>query len=83
MRTIDELLIGFITAYRRALSPLLPDSCRYEPSCSRYAIEALKMHGVLKGVSLSLRRILRCRPFGGRGYDPVPDPPTPGGRSEM
>ncbi|NLX65501.1 MAG: membrane protein insertion efficiency factor YidD [Bacteroidales bacterium] len=60
--------------YRAVISPLLPPSCRYTPSCSRYTIEALKKHGLFKGAYLSAKRILSCNPWGGSGYDPVPDP---------
>ena len=63
------LLIRF---YQVCLSPLKPASCRFTPTCSRYALEAFRKHGVFKGFYLSLRRILRCHPWGGSGYDPVP-----------
>lgn len=59
--------------YRYFISPLLPSSCRFYPTCSAYALEALEKHGVLGGGWLTLRRILRCHPFGGCGCDPVPD----------
>jgi putative membrane protein insertion efficiency factor len=58
--------------YRYAISPLLRPSCRHVPSCSRYALDALRMHGPLKGLLLASDRILRCRPGGTHGYDPVP-----------
>ena len=61
-----------IWAYRLLLSPVLGPRCRYLPSCSEYALEALAGHGVLRGGWLALRRILRCHPWGGFGYDPVP-----------
>ncbi len=61
-----------IKLYQILISPYLPNSCRYTPTCSNYAIEALKKHGVIKGVYLSIRRILSCNPWGGSGYDPVP-----------
>lgn len=61
-----------IHLYRLVLSPVLPASCRYAPSCSAYALEALAAHGPLKGGWLAARRILRCHPWGGSGYDPVP-----------
>jgi len=58
--------------YKVAISPLTPPSCRYTPSCSTYAVEAIRKHGPLKGLYLAVRRILRCHPWGGSGYDPVP-----------
>jgi putative membrane protein insertion efficiency factor len=66
------VLILFVRAYQITLSPLLPASCRYYPSCSTYAIEALERHGALHGGWLTLRRLLRCNPFRPGGYDPVP-----------
>ena len=63
------LLIKF---YRKFISPYLPNSCRYTPTCSQYALEALQKHGLFKGGWLALKRILRCNPWGGSGYDPVP-----------
>lgn len=66
------LLIGIVRLYQLMVSPYLPSSCRYHPTCSRYAIEALRMHGALKGGWLSLKRIARCHPWGESGYDPVP-----------
>ena len=67
------LLVLPIRLYRHVISPLFPPRCRYTPSCSQYAIEALRKHGPLKGLWLAIYRILRCNPFGGFGYDPVPD----------
>jgi len=61
-----------IQGYRLLLSPLVGPCCRYLPSCSDYALEALERHGVLRGGWLTLRRIARCHPWGGAGYDPVP-----------
>ncbi|WP_289735889.1 membrane protein insertion efficiency factor YidD [Paramuribaculum intestinale] len=58
--------------YRACISPMLPPSCRYTPTCSQYAIEALKKHGPLRGTMLTLKRLMRCHPWGGSGYDPVP-----------
>ena len=58
--------------YRYSISPLLPSSCMYTPSCSQYTIEAVKKHGIIKGGWLSLKRISSCHPWGGSGYDPVP-----------
>lgn len=61
--------------YRVCISPLLPPSCRYTPTCSEYAVEAVRRHGVLRGSSLTIRRLCRCHPWGGSGYDPVPPVP--------
>lgn len=68
------LLVLFVRAYQVTLSPLLPAACRYQPSCSNYAIEALQKHGALRGGWLAAKRIARCHPFHAGGYDPVPDP---------
>jgi putative membrane protein insertion efficiency factor len=65
-------LIALIRLYRATLSPLMPPVCRFTPSCSAYALEAVQVHGGLKGGWLAARRLLRCRPWGGSGYDPVP-----------
>ena len=70
MRTILSFLIK---CYRYAISPYLPRSCRYVPTCSEYALEALDKHGVVKGTWLSIRRVGRCHPFVTGGYDPVPE----------
>jgi len=61
-----------IKLYQKAISPLLPKSCRYEPTCSEYMIEAIDTHGVIKGLYLGTKRLLRCHPWGSEGYDPVP-----------
>jgi len=66
------LLIGLVKFYQYSISPLTPASCRYTPTCSQYALEALQKYGVLKGGWLAIKRILRCHPWGGHGYDPVP-----------
>lgn len=66
------LLLLPIYFYKVAISPLTPPSCRYTPSCSTYAVEAIRKHGPLRGLYLTVRRILRCHPWGGSGYDPVP-----------
>lgn len=71
-------LLGLVWVYRKLLSPLLGTNCRFEPSCSAYAEEALRTYGGLRGGWLSLRRICRCHPWGGSGYDPVPVPAKPG-----
>jgi len=69
---LNKLLIGIIRFYQSAISPVLPSSCRYVPTCSQYGLEALQKHGPLKGSWLTIKRILSCNPFGGQGYDPVP-----------
>ncbi len=71
-RVIQQLTVGLIRLYQRTLSRLLPATCRYRPSCSEYAIQAVQIYGVVKGLWLGLRRILRCHPFAAGGYDPVP-----------
>lgn len=67
-----RLLILPIRFYQRFISPMLPPACRFTPTCSQYAVEAIQKHGSLKGLYLAIRRILRCHPWGGSGYDPVP-----------
>lgn len=67
------LLIGIVRFYQYTISPYLPNNCRYKPTCSRYAVEALKKYGALKGGWLAIKRIGRCHPWGGSGYDPVPN----------
>lgn len=64
--------ILLIRIYQRVISPWLGPKCRYTPTCSHYAVEALKKHGPLKGLWLAIKRIARCHPWGGSGYDPVP-----------
>jgi putative membrane protein insertion efficiency factor len=66
------LLIALVKFYKNIISPWLPMACRYTPTCSEYAMEALKKHGALNGGWLSLKRILSCNPWGGHGHDPVP-----------
>ena len=68
------LLIIPVKLYQYLISPFLPNSCRFEPTCSEYTIQALRTRGVFTGLYLSVKRILRCHPFGGHGYDPVPPP---------
>jgi uncharacterized protein len=67
-----RLLLGLIRLYQRALSPLLPPACRYQPSCSAYGYEAISRYGAFLGAWLTIKRIARCHPWGGHGYDPVP-----------
>ena len=69
---IARAMIGAIRWYQRFISPLLGHNCRFVPTCSQYAIQALQVHGALKGTLLSVWRILRCNPFGMFGFDPVP-----------
>ena len=69
---IAKLMLGLIWFYRHCISPLTPAACRYTPTCSQYAVEAIKKYGPFKGGWLALKRILRCNPWGGSGYDPVP-----------
>ena len=66
------LLLGTIRLYRRFVSPLLTPACRYWPSCSEYAEQAIAEHGAPRGLWLTVRRLARCHPFGGHGADPVP-----------
>jgi len=73
---VSRGLIGFVKLYRLVLSPWLGANCRYFPSCSSYAIEAIKVHGPIKGTFMSAWRIVRCNPFSKGGYDPVPEKDT-------
>lgn len=66
------VFLAVIRFYRSAISPMTPASCRFQPTCSTYAHEAIEKHGAGKGGWLALKRIFRCHPFGGKGYDPVP-----------
>ena len=65
-------VLSLIWVYQKTLSPLLPTSCRYSPSCSNYSHEAVEKYGAFKGVWLGVKRLGRCRPMGGQGFDPVP-----------
>ena len=69
---LSWLMLTLIAFYRNAISPLTPPACRYTPTCSQYAQEAIQKYGAFKGGWLALKRILRCHPLGGSGYDPVP-----------
>jgi len=66
------MMMALVRFYRAAISPWTPPSCRYDPTCSAYMLEALEKHGALRGGWMGLRRILRCHPWGGSGHDPVP-----------
>ena len=72
LRILSFPLIALIRIYQWVLSPLIGPKCRYTPTCSRYAIEALRKYGLFKGVWLTLKRVSRCHPWGGHGVDPVP-----------
>ncbi|MDR2775552.1 MAG: membrane protein insertion efficiency factor YidD [Tannerella sp.] len=69
---LTQLFLLPVYFYKYCISPFTPASCRYTPTCSEYAVEALKKYGPLKGCRLAIKRILRCHPWGGSGYDPVP-----------
>ena len=71
-KLLSAILLFPIRFYKACISPMLPPSCRYVPTCSQYAIEAIQIHGPLKGLWLAVKRILSCHPWGGSGYDPVP-----------
>jgi len=73
MRLERAFCIGLIRVYQWGISPILPRSCRFAPSCSEYAAEAIERHGMFVGCWLAARRLLRCHPWGGSGYDPVPE----------
>jgi hypothetical protein len=70
-----RVLIVLLRIYQATLGSLLGGACRFEPSCSQFAIEAIERHGARRGLRLALGRVLRCRPFSSFGYDPVPEPP--------
>ena len=72
LRILGLPLIALIRVYQWGISPLFGPKCRYTPTCSQYAVEALRKHGLLKGSWLAIRRIARCHPWGGHGIDPVP-----------
>lgn len=69
---LSYIFIIPIRIYQLIISPVLPNSCRHVPTCSQYSIDALRVHGIIKGTWLSVKRILRCHPWGTHGYDPVP-----------
>lgn len=72
---MKALLLVALRFYRRAISPMLPPACRFQPTCSRYAIEAIETHGAVRGSWLATKRIAKCHPFHPGGYDPVPGRP--------
>ncbi|MEG3974241.1 membrane protein insertion efficiency factor YidD [Microcoleus sp. herbarium8] len=69
---MKALPIGLIRSYKMVISPYLPNACRFQPTCSQYAIEAIEKFGAVRGSSMAIKRILRCHPFHPGGYDPVP-----------
>ena len=69
---MKKIIIYLIKFYQITLSPLLGSNCRFQPTCSQYMIEAINLHGVLKGLRLGFKRISKCHPLGSKGYDPVP-----------
>ena len=71
-RVFSYIFLLIIKGYKTLISPILPPSCRYYPTCSDYGVEAIKKYGPFKGCWLALKRIARCHPWGGHGYDPVP-----------
>ncbi len=71
-KALTALLVMLVKIYKYIISPVMSNACRYTPTCSAYAMEALKKHGPFKGTILSVKRILSCNPWGGHGYDPVP-----------
>jgi len=71
------MMIILVKIYKYTLSPLLPNACRYNPTCSEYSMEAFRVHGFFKGLLLTIRRVGSCHPWGGHGYDPVPPPGQP------
>lgn len=80
MTPLARLLSVPVVVYRWTLSPVLGRNCRFEPTCSAYALDALRLHGGIRGSLLAAWRILRCNPWGGMGYDPVPEPDRRGPR---
>ena len=74
MSALRSALVGLARAYKMWISPWLPPACRFEPTCSVYAAEAIELHGVSRGLLLAVRRLARCHPFSRGGFDPVPVP---------
>jgi putative membrane protein insertion efficiency factor len=70
--TTRSVLAGLLRAYKRLLSPVLPPACRFHPTCSEYAAEAIEIHGAIRGTALAAGRLLRCHPWNDGGFDPVP-----------
>ena len=68
---LKKMLIGLVKNYQKYISPMKPPSCRFYPTCSQYTIEVVSKYGIIKGISMALRRIIKCHPFNPGGYDPV------------
>ncbi|MEL6698196.1 MAG: membrane protein insertion efficiency factor YidD [Bacteroidota bacterium] len=81
-KILSALMIGLVRFYQGAISPLTQASCRYTPTCSAYAVEAIQKHGPFRGGWLAIKRISSCHPWGGHGYDPVPEVEPKGGNKE-
>ncbi|HJC27820.1 MAG TPA: membrane protein insertion efficiency factor YidD [Candidatus Dietzia intestinipullorum] len=77
---VARVLLWMLDFYQKGISPLTPPSCRFEPTCSSYAVEAVRIHGALRGTGLAGWRLLRCGPWTRGGWDPVPEPRGPSGR---
>lgn len=69
---MKAMLIGMVRLYKTYVSPFLPSACRFQPTCSEYAVQALEKHGGIRGMGMAIYRVLRCQPFSKGGYDPVP-----------
>lgn len=67
-----QIVLSLLQVYKKAISPYLPHACRFTPTCSEYMMQAIQIHGLIKGLYLGIKRLLRCNPWGGHGYDPVP-----------
>ena len=74
---LARILLWMLDFYQKGISPLTPPSCRFDPTCSNYAIEAVRVHGALRGTVLAVWRVLRCAPWSRGGWDPVPEPRGP------
>ena len=76
-RWLSKILTAFVKFYKNFISPITPATCRYEPSCSTYMIQSIDIHGPFKGLWMGIKRIVRCNPWGGSGFDPVPGKSDP------
>lgn len=78
---VARILLWMLDFYQKGISPLFPPSCRFQPTCSSYAVEAVRVHGAVRGTALATWRVLRCGPWTPGGWDPVPEPRGPAGQS--